>query len=97
MRKTSKGDGQITFALKPAGTSTRVSEVVRRIGVFRVGHYWKKVHRGLGAGELQRLGLLEDENRTLKQLLADLIDLLRMARGSYRARSRKASVRRLNA
>ena len=33
---------------------------------------WKKVCGGLGVGELWRLKLLEEENRKLKQLVADL-------------------------
>ena len=33
---------------------------------------WKKVYGGLGVAELRRLKQLEDENRQLKQLVADL-------------------------
>ncbi|BCA63453.1 transposase [Sphingomonas sp. HMP9] len=33
---------------------------------------WKKVYGGLGVGELRRFKQLEDENRQLKQLVADL-------------------------
>ncbi len=33
---------------------------------------WKKLYGGLGVGELRRLKQLEDENRKLKQLVADL-------------------------
>ncbi len=33
---------------------------------------WKKEYGGLGVGELSRLNQLEDENRQLKQLVADL-------------------------
>jgi putative transposase len=33
---------------------------------------WKKLYGGLGTGELRRLKQLEDENRKLKQLVADL-------------------------
>ena len=33
---------------------------------------WKKVYGGLGVGELRRVKQLEDENRKLKQLVADL-------------------------
>jgi len=43
-------------ALKQAETSTPVAEVIRRMGV----------------GELRRIKQLEDENRKLKQLVADL-------------------------
>ena len=33
---------------------------------------WKKKFAGLGVSELRRLRLLEEENRKLKQLVADL-------------------------
>src|SRR5215210_1549413 len=33
---------------------------------------WKKLYSGLGTGEVRRLKVLEDENRKLKQLVADL-------------------------
>ena len=33
---------------------------------------WKKKYAGLGVAELQRLKQLEDENKKLKQLVADL-------------------------
>ena len=33
---------------------------------------WKKQFGGMGVGELRRLGQLEEENRRLKQLVADL-------------------------
>ena len=33
---------------------------------------WKKRYGGLGVHEIRRLKLLEEENRRLKQLLADL-------------------------
>jgi putative transposase len=35
-------------------------------------HRWKKVYGGLGVGELRRVKQLEDENRKLRQLVADL-------------------------
>jgi hypothetical protein len=33
---------------------------------------WKKVYGGLGVGELRQVKQLEEENRKLKQLFADL-------------------------
>ncbi len=33
---------------------------------------WKKKFKGMGVAELRRLRQLEDENRKLKQLVADL-------------------------
>ncbi|KOB28172.1 transposase, partial [Xanthomonas arboricola] len=35
-------------------------------------YVWRKKYGGLGPSELKRLRLLEEENRKLKQLVADL-------------------------
>jgi putative transposase len=62
---------QIAFALKQAKTGTPMAEIVRRMEMSEQTFYrWKKVHGGLGVGELRRLKQLEDENRQLKQLVA---------------------------
>jgi putative transposase len=50
-----------------------VTEVCRAMGVSEQTHYrWKKQYGGSGAQEIRRLKLLEEENRKLKQLVADL-------------------------
>ena len=74
MKKSRYTDEQIAFALKQAETGTAVAEVIRRMGVSEQTFYrWKKVYGGLGVGELRRVKQLEDnENRKLKQLVADL-------------------------
>ncbi len=73
MKKSKYTDEQIAFALKQAETGTPVAEVIRRMGISEQTFYrWKKVYGGLGAGELRRLKLLEEENRKLKQLVANL-------------------------
>lgn len=59
--------------MKQAETGTPVAEVLRRMGISEQTFYrWKKLYGGLGVGELRRLKQLEDENRKLKQLVADL-------------------------
>ncbi|WP_155006270.1 IS3 family transposase [Sphingomonas hengshuiensis] len=73
MKKSKYTDEQIAFALKQAETGTPVAEVIRRMCISEQTFYrWKKVYGGLGVGELRRLKLLEEENRKLKQLVADL-------------------------
>ena len=63
----------IAFVLKPAETETPVSEVLRRMGISEQTFYrWKKLYGGLGTRELRRLKQLEDENRKLNGLVADL-------------------------
>lgn len=50
-----------------------MAEVIRRMGILEQTFYrWKKVYGGLGVGELRRLRQLEDGNRQLKQLVAEL-------------------------
>ena len=72
MKKTRHTEEQIAFALKQAETGTS-AEVIRRMGISEQTFYrWKKVYGGLAVGELRRLKLLEEENRKLKQLGADL-------------------------
>ena len=64
---------QIAFALRQAESGTPVEEVIRRLGVSEVTFYrWKKKYAGLGVAEVRRLKQLEEENRKLKQLVADL-------------------------
>jgi putative transposase len=64
---------QIAFALKQGETETRVAEVIRKTGITEQTYYHrKKKYGGLGIGELRRLKQLEEENRKLKQMVADL-------------------------
>ena len=64
---------QITFALRQHETGTTVAEIVRKMGVSEQTFYrWKRKYAGLGLAELRRLKQLEQENRKLKHLVADL-------------------------
>jgi putative transposase len=73
MRKSRFTEEQIAFALRQAETGTKVSEVCRKMGVAEATFYnWKKKYGGLGVSELRRLKQLEEENRQLKKLVADL-------------------------
>jgi len=73
MRKNRFTEEQIEHALRQAGTGTAVTEVGRAIGITEQTYYrWKKSYGGLGVHEIRRLKLLEEENRRLNQLIADL-------------------------
>ena len=64
---------QNAFALRQAESGVPVQEVCRKMGVTDVTFYrWKKKFAGMGVAELRRLRQLEEENRKLKQLVADL-------------------------
>ena len=73
MKKSRYTEEQIAYAMKQAETGTPVAEVIRRMGISEQTFYrWKKLYGGLDVCELRRLKQLEDENRQLKRLVADL-------------------------
>ncbi len=73
MKKKRFTEEQIAFALRQADSGTPVEEVIRRLGVSEATFYrWKKKYAGLGVAEVRRLKQLEEENRRLKQMVADL-------------------------
>ncbi|MYC35640.1 MAG: transposase [Chloroflexi bacterium] len=64
---------QVAFGLRQAEEGTPVSEVCRKMGISEQTFYrWKKKFQGMGVAEASRLRVLEEENRKLKQLVADL-------------------------
>ena len=66
MEKKHFSEEQIAFVLRQA-------EIIRKLGISEQTFYrWKKRFAGLGIAELRRLRILEEENRKLKQLVADL-------------------------
>lgn len=73
MKKTRYTEEQIAFALKQAELGTPVEEVCRKLGVTQQTFYrWKKKYEGMLPNDMKRLKQLEEENRKLKQLVADL-------------------------
>ena len=73
MRRPAFTEEQITFALKQVELGVSVTECCRKMGISDQTFYrWKKKYGGLGVAELRRLKMLEEENRKLEQLVADL-------------------------
>ena len=73
MRKSKFTEEQIAFALRQTENGIKVEEVCRKLGITEQTFYrWKKKYGGLGVAELRRLKQLEEENRQLKKLVADL-------------------------
>jgi putative transposase len=73
MKRKRFTEEQIAFALRQAEAGTPVEEVCRKLGVSEPTFYrWKKHFAGMGVPEIRRLKQLEEENRRLKQLVADL-------------------------
>lgn len=64
---------QIAQALRLSEQGVAVAEICRQLGISDATFYaWKKKYAGMGIAELRRVKQLEDENRRLKQVVADL-------------------------
>jgi putative transposase len=73
MKKKKHTEAQIAFALRQAEEGIPVAEITRKMEIAEQTFYrWKKKYAGMGVAELRRLKQLEEENRRLKRLVADL-------------------------
>jgi putative transposase len=74
MPKTSRfTEEQIIRTLKELEAGAVADEVSRRLGVTKTTLYrWKAKYGGLELSEAKRLKALDDENRRLKRMVADL-------------------------
>ena len=64
---------QIAYALKQAETGVSIQEVIRKMGISEATFYnWKKRYSGMTGMELRELKQLQEENKQLKKLVADL-------------------------
>lgn len=72
MKKRQFTDEQIVMALHMA-EQTSVDDVIRKLGIAQATFYrWKTKFGGLLPAEVKRLRQLEEENKKLKSLVADL-------------------------
>jgi putative transposase len=63
---------QIVAILREAEKAPTNEETLRKHGISEQTFYrWKKMYANLGTPEVQRIKLLEKENRQLKQLAGD--------------------------
>ena len=73
MKKSRFSEGQIATALRQVEAGAPLAEVTRKLGVSEKTYYlWRKKYAQMGMAEIRKLRLLEEENRKLKQLVADL-------------------------
>ena len=73
MKRRRFTEEQIAYALRQAEGGSPVAEICRKLGVSEQTLYrWKKKYGGMGVAELRRLKQLDQENRKLKQIVADL-------------------------
>ncbi len=73
MRKSRFSEEQIIGTLKRVERGQALADVCRETGISDATYYrWKAQYGGLEVNQLRRLRQLEDENRQLKQVVADL-------------------------
>ena len=73
MRKSKFTEAQIITILKQAEGGAKVADLAREHGISSQTLYnWRAKYGGMEVSEAKRLKELEDENRRLKQMVADL-------------------------
>ena len=73
MKKARYTETQIIKVLKEVEGGRLVKEVCREYGISDATYYnWKSKYGGMDASDLRRLKELEDENRRLKHMYAEL-------------------------
>jgi putative transposase len=73
MKQGKYSEEQIVKILKEADAGTKIPDLCRKYGFSDATYYnWKAKYGGMGVSEIKRLKQLEDENRRLKQIVADL-------------------------
>jgi putative transposase len=73
MKQGKYSEEQIVKILKEADAGIKITELCRKYGFSEATYYnWKAKYGGMGVSEIKRLKQLEDENRRLKQIVADL-------------------------
>ena len=73
MKKSRFSEEQVIGILKQHEAGVKTADLCREHGISAATFYqWKSKFGGMDVSEAQRLKQMEDENRRLKQLVADL-------------------------
>ncbi|MAO15765.1 transposase [Flagellimonas amoyensis] len=73
MKRTKFTESQIVSCIKQHESGVKVDQICRDMGIHKATFYnWKKRYSGMDSLELKRLKELEEENRKLKQMYADM-------------------------
>src|SRR3954452_23598556 len=72
MKRSTFTDEQILAIVKEGEAGRKVADLCRTHGISEQTYYrWKAKYGGMELSEMQRLKQLEDENRRLKQIVAE--------------------------
>jgi putative transposase len=73
MKSSKFSDAQKAFVLRQGEEGVPVAEVCRKAGISQATYFnWKRKFGGMLPSEVKKLRALEEENRQLKRLVADL-------------------------
>jgi putative transposase len=73
MKGTRHSEEQIITILKQGEAGLTTAELCRQHGITEQTYYrWKAKYGGMDSGDAKKLKQLEDENRKLKHVVADL-------------------------
>ena len=73
MKRSKFSESQIVNILKEAEVGVSLEDLIRQHGFSKASFYkWKAKYSGMSVSELKRLKELEEENRRLKQMYANL-------------------------
>ncbi|MGB5811055.1 MAG: transposase [Polyangiales bacterium] len=73
MKRHRYTEEQIIGILKEAEAGVPLADLVRKHGISSASFYaWRKKYGGMEVSDAKKLRSLEDENRRLKKLVADL-------------------------
>lgn len=73
MKKTRYTESQIIKVLNEVEGGRMIKDVCREYGISEATYYnWKSKYGGMTASDVKKLKELEDENRRLKRMYADL-------------------------
>lgn len=73
MRKSRFSENQIVGVLKEVEAGRQVKDICREHGISDATYYqWKSKYGGMEVSDMRRLKELEEENRKLKLMVADL-------------------------
>lgn len=73
MKRSKYSESQIVQILQEAEAGVPLEDLIRQHGFSKASFYkWKAKYSGMSVSELKRMKELEEENRRLKQMYANL-------------------------